>query len=309
MTVRNNIPIYSICWLNHAEGGLIGHLYEPESVEELKNICSILYEEGKTFDLIGHTSNIYFLPNYSVDYMVSTRQCNQYVETYDEIICDCGVSVMKLARKMVKDGIKGFEGLIDLPGTVAAAVYGNASCYNCSINALLVSCELLRPNGEIVVLSPKDLRLSKRSSVLKRSELTGVILSVILRKEKGNVEDIKKLSEQIHLVRKVTQPGPRDNLGSIYAVSNGWSLYSFIPRIVAKSITLFYNLFGKRRQQIAILLKLLGASDLMPYVHSWNRFIWKDERAHELFWKFHKLHQKMFKKSQFEIEIKGCHQE
>ena len=178
MIIRNNISVYDICWLNHAQGGMIGTFYEPENLDELRNICSTLYKEDKDFDLIGHTSNIYFLPDYSVANMVSTRKCNNIVEETDYIICDCGVSVAKLSHQMVDKGIKGFEGLIDLPGTVGAAVYGNASCYGCSINSLLISFELLKPDGDIVTVYPNDLKLSKRSSSLKRHELKGIILSV-----------------------------------------------------------------------------------------------------------------------------------
>ena len=59
------------------------------------------------------------------------------------------------------------------------------------------------------------------------------------------------------------------------------------------------------RKKKEFLFYLLGASDLLPYVYNWNRYIWKDEKAHTLFGKFHLLHQKMFKQSHFEIEIKG----
>ena len=60
-----------------------------------------------------------------------------------------------------------------------------------------------------------------------------------------------------------------------------------------------------KKLKINFILRILGAKDLAPYVYGWNRFIWKDEKAHILFWKFHNLHMKLFKNSDFEIEIKG----
>ena len=163
-----------------------------------------MYLKGKDFDLIGHTSNIYFLPDYSVDVMVSTRKCKQYTLTEDVIECDCGVPVAKLARKMVDEGVKGFEGLIDLPGTVGAAVYGNASCYGCSINSLLIAFDLLKPDGTIETMYPSDLKLTKRSSSLKRHELKGIILSVKLKKEQGVAVLLKNLADKNHHKRKVS---------------------------------------------------------------------------------------------------------
>ena len=310
MITRYKVPIYSICWLNHCKGGMIGTYYEPETIDELIEICRFLCQEGKHFDLIGHTSNIYFLPDYSVDYMISTRKCNQYYENENEIICDCGVSVMKLAHQMIDKGIKGFEGLVDLPGTVAASIYGNASCYQCSINELLISCDLLLPDGKIKTIKKEDLSLSMRSSALKCGELRGVIISATLRKEKGDRERIKKQAELYHKTRLETQPGPKDNLGSIYAHSDGWSLRVVLHRIIVLLYGFLLKMKGKTKNDIKekkknLLLTLLGAKDIIPYVFSWNRYIWKDEKSHDLFWKYHKIHKQLFNRSEFEIEIKS----
>lgn len=304
------MPIYSICWLNHAEGGVIGTFYEPENKEELTVLCRNLYKEGKKFDLIGYTSNIYFLPNYNANIIVSTRKVRDY-KVYDSyIVADCGVSVRKLSWLMVDSGVKGFEGLVDLPGTVGASVYGNASCYGCSINYLLESFELLRPDGETMVMNASELNISRRSTALKRGDLSGVILSVRLRKTKEDVALLKSLAAKNHQRRKATQPSPNDNLGSIYSVSQGWSMKSILPRVLANCYCAFLLLVGKKRNELTqykknCILTLLGAKELKPYVYGWNRYIWKDERAHDLFWKFHQIHKLMFKKSVFEIEIKG----
>lgn len=309
MIIRNNVPIYDICWLNYAKGGIIGTLYEPQNIEELCDICSTLNRERKRFDLIGHTSNIYFHPDYSVDAMVSTRKCKHHTLTENVIECDCGVPVAKLARKMVDEGVKGFEGLIDLPGTVGAAVYGNASCYGCSINSLLISFELLKPDGDIITVYPNDLKLSKRSSSLKRHELKGIILSVKLKKEQGDAIMLKELAEKNHHSRTVSQPSPKDNLGSIYANAKKKTLLGFIVNGIAKGLAFIYGFTGKKKKQIKdkqkeIVLSLLRARDLLPYVYGWNRYIWKDELAHTLFWKFDKIHKLLYKSNEFEIEIK-----
>lgn len=310
MIIKHNVAVYDICWLNHAKGGIIKTFYEPESKEELIEVCRRLYKDGKKFDLIGHTSNIYFLPNYNVDIMVSTRKVKDVQYEDKKIIADCGASVSTLARNMVKEGIKGFDGLIDLPGTVAASVYGNASCFGCSINALLESFELLKPNGEIILLKPEDLKLERRSSALKRGEMEGIILSVCLKKDIGDLEMIKLSAERHHQKRISTQPAPKDNLGSIYKSSGGWSRKSIMIRLIANCFSLILLLMGKKRsnikrEKIKLMLSMLGEKQLQPYVYGWNRYIWKDEKSHDLFWKFHYIHQKLFKKSDFEIEIKG----
>lgn len=310
MKQKNNIPIYSICWLNHAQGGMIGTFYEPETREELVDLCRFLYKEKKPFDLIGHTSNIYFLPNYSVDIMVSTRRLKNVQYKDDLIIADCGANVKVLAHAMVNDGIKGFEGLIDLPGTIAAAVYGNASCYECSINDMLVSVEFLKDDGDIVTLKPEDLKFTKRSSAIKRGEIKGVILSVTLHKENGDAKILKEQAEKNHRNRVLTQPGPKDNIGTIYAHTDGYSRKSYLVRLLVRLFVFIYRFIQKdkarvKRAGIDAILLMYNAKELKPYVYNWNRYIWKDEQSHELFWKFHEIHKKLFNKSDFEIEIKG----
>lgn len=308
MIIKHNVRIYDICWLNHAQGGMIGTFYEPETKEELIDLCRSLYKEKKQFDLIGHTSNIYFLPSYSVDIMVSTRKVKQVIYTRNSIIADCGASVKQLAHTMINEGVTGFEGLIDLPGTIAASVYGNASCYDCSINAMLTSVEFLKDDGEIIILKPEDLKFGRRSSVLKRGEVKGVILSVTLRKEYGNVEEIKALAEENHKRRLKTQPGPQDNLGSIYAIKDGYSRKSWMIRMLASVLCILLKIIKQNKvstNRKDLILRFYGAKDLQPYVYGWNRYIWKDEKSHVLFWKFHKIHQKLFNESLFEIEIKG----
>lgn len=309
MITKKSIPISQVSWLAYSQSGTIDTFYEPESKEELLELCQELYKQRADFEVIGHTTNIYFLPTYNADIIVSTRRVKEVRIARDYVEADCGASVKALALKMVQEGVEGFEGLIDLPGTVAAAVYGNASCYGCSINDLLISFDVLRPDGSIVTLTKKDLALSKRSSSFKRGEQSGVILSVKLKRCFGNKEIIQAKAEQNHQKRKTTQPPAQNNLGSIYRSSSSMTILGYLLKGVVGVYGFFVQSLGVHGDELArkkkyLTLSLIGARDLIPYVYSWNRFIWKDDNAHHLFWKFHRKHQLLFKNSDFEIEIK-----
>lgn len=304
MIVRNNVPIYNFCWLHHCKGGHVHYLYEPESKEELASLCKKLYKQDKCFDIVGYTSNIYFLPDYNTEVIISTRKVKSVVETEEVILADCGTSVSHLARKMVEEGVEGFEGLVDLPGTIGASIYGNASCYGCSINNLLISLEVLKPNCDIVTLYPKDLELTHRSSAFKRHEIEGVILSAKLNKKYGDAIELKQKAMEITHLRKSTQPGPANNLGSIYSNEEGSTYLGFILRIIGRLCKTIMSPFGIKISEIDVALYLLGEKDLNKYIFDWNRFIWYDENAHNAFWRYHKIHRLLFRKSQFEIEIK-----
>lgn len=96
-----------------------------------------------------------------------------------EIACDCGVNFSRLSKECIQLGCRGFEGQINLPGTVAAAVYNNSSCSSCGISSLFLRAELLTPCGDIRAISKDEMSFFVRSSALNRAEIEGVILQSV----------------------------------------------------------------------------------------------------------------------------------
>lgn len=60
-----------------------------------------------------------------------------------------------------------------------------------------------------------------------------------------------------------------------------------------------------RKKRMKFQLTLLGKPELSPYLWSWNRFIWKDEKAHEFFDTYIQFYKKHFTNAVLEIEVKG----
>lgn len=310
MITSENIAISDVSWLrrSYAENckGKVGVLYEPESLKELVELCTKLYKDHLSFDVIGCTSNIYFRPDYRTDIIVSTRRVNKWEEQESEIFCECGALVSSLSKKMISLGYAGFEGLIDLPGTIGASIYGNASCYKCSICALLISVDVLLPSGEIVSMPVESLKLKHRSTIFKTKEQVGVILSAKLMKKKSDAVELLSLAESNHLHRKTHQIGPGDNLGSIFAVGGPkfkLKIVSAMGFLYSKVLSLF-NVKHVREKRMYMQLLILGKPELAPYVYEWNRYVWKDEKAHELFDSYVSLYLRLFSGARIEIEIK-----
>lgn len=106
-------------------------------------MVEFLCENKKDFKVIGHTSNLYFKNTYRTDAIISTRKMTAYIEKDGKLICDAGVNISQLSKHCVEQGIVGFEGLVGLPGTVAAAVVNNSSCFKCSIFDLLIDVDVI----------------------------------------------------------------------------------------------------------------------------------------------------------------------
>lgn len=273
----------------------------------MQELCVELRAKGLNYDLIGHTSNTLYAPDYRAECIVSTRKLTCFEIKKNEIICECGTSVRKLAKAAVEAGVKGYEGLVDLPGTVAAAVYGNAGCYGCSISRLLIEAQVLTEKGELQTVKPDWFAFASRSSALKRGEKSGTILTLKLKAEHGDQTELAHRAAQNHYTRKLTQPAPQGTLGSIFANDGKPTLLNRIITTITKIYEVLLNIVGsketkQKRKHLTFLL--LNATDVEPYVHHWNCYWWRDEKAHELFWKYVRLHRRMFTRSVFEIEIK-----
>lgn len=308
MKVQHNIKTYSVTWLantydEETSTGLIENYYIPDDVNELAELCKSMYHNHEKFMVVGHTSNLYFLPKTNIKNIISTRNLTYWHRKGEIAICNCGVHVKRLVKAMVDDGIKGYACMIDLPGTVGAAIYGNAGVSHDSISNVLIDVEMLMPDGTIKTITKEKLKFDIRSSALKRHTLNGVILSCRLNCIPGDKTAIKNIAEHVHQWRIKNQPGPSRNLGTTTVIyKNNSTMYGYAVRAVAKFVSII--LFRRHSScYLSVILTLTGMKHLFPYLAGLNRYIWKDKKGHNYFADYMKLVSKMYKKPQLEIEV------
>lgn len=200
---------------------------------------------------------------------------------------------------MVMQGVDGFYGMIDLPGTVAAAVFGNAGCYGCDMSGVFYSADILLDTGEIKTFNHTEMQFARRDSILKKRLIKGVILSVALKCVHGDFESIQKKANDAHEDRIMNQPGPTDNLGSSFRSGSKTILYRMLIRLAMAYKRLTKNACPVHHY----LLKWTGHKHLIPYLYEMNRFIFIDENAHVAFDEYVSLYKKFHKGANLEIEI------
>lgn len=313
---RNNIP-YSVntplktkTWIK--TGGICNFYIQPQSIKQLEIITQFLFENKIKFEVVGATSNSFFTNQYNPQVVISTLHLNNITQTDNHIICECGVLVSKLARECVQKGIGGFSGLVNLPGTVAAAIYGNASCFGCSLSQLLESITILQfdeQNSQTHThkLRYEDLKFEHRSSDLKKKIITGVIISIQLKKINSDPQIEIKKAENATRKRKLSQEKSLNNLGSVY----GKLIYrKNIKNIIAYSIKRLFKTLHLANDGILIYkyiqLRQYGYLCLNKYISdkNINTFIWQDEKAEEMFQTYQEFMNKVYINPQLEIEIK-----
>lgn len=299
---EQNVPLSRKTWIK--TGGICACWITPTSVVQLKEVCKYLYANGIRFDLVGQTSNMFFHSTYNPQVVVSTVKVNKYEISGDTFLCECGVSVIKLAKDCLAKGYAGFYGLVGLPGTVASAVVNNAGCFKCSISSMLVSADVLLSDGTIRTLLKEDFQYSHRSSAFKRREKKGIILSVKLKAEKAdNIEEEYRKSEETKLYRKNKQEGPNRNLGSVFSKME--YRYTKKNRFVAITSNMMSKLGAdKKRIYKKMLLWLYGYTDLNRYISDKqiNTFVWRDAEAEAKFFRYKEFMGKVYENLTIEIE-------
>lgn len=309
--IKNNIPhetdvmLTKKSWIR--QGGECEYWIEPENKEQLFEVCKYLYHKGVVFDIVGQTSNIFFHSTYHPEVVISTTGVKDYVIVNDILTADCGVPVVKLAKDMLEQGYEGFSGLTGLPGTVASAIVNNAGCFGCSLSSMLISADVLLSNGSIETWQADDFGYSHRSSILKRKEKDGVVLSVRLKlKKAGNPEEEKKKAESAMNYRRTKQEHSGRNLGSVFASRKMKKNVKNIVTVMVQNIVGAMRLMPKRRAQKHMLLWLYGYKNLAPYVsdRNVNTFVWRDEGAEQMFAKYKEFIDNVFDDAVLEIEEK-----
>ncbi len=289
-------------------GGVAEFWITPNEIQELIDLGTFLYQNNINFELVGSTSNIFFKDEYNPNIVISTRKLNRYEETSDSIVCECGVNVAKLSKDCVTKGYQGFYGLINLPGTVAASVYNNAGCFECSISERLELIQLLSMNGETITLLRDDLGFLHRSSALKRDEIKGIILTVKLKKEDAiSVSKEIECADTVTQIRKHTQEGAVLNLGSIYSnCSYRINVINIVGILLIKILGRFHIIKNINKAIKKTMLNIYGYRYLDDYISdkSLNTFIWRDEEAECMFEQYQHFMNKVYTGLTIEIEIK-----
>jgi len=96
----------------------------------------------------------------------------------------------QLSRYCIYSGIPGFEGFVDLPGTVGGAAINNSGCFG-SLTSNVVESVIIIKDGEREILTNNQMQYSHRNSIIKSKRLKAAVLSVKFKIE--NKEDSRLL--------------------------------------------------------------------------------------------------------------------
>jgi UDP-N-acetylmuramate dehydrogenase len=125
-----------------------------------------------------------------------------------------GAILQKLVDTTVDAGLKGLETMTGIPGSVGAAIYGNAGAYGHSIAERVCTVRLF--DGErIRDISGKESEFRYRESVFKQRK-DWIILAAELTMESGDPRALRETADKILEIRNRKYPPTMKCAGSIF---------------------------------------------------------------------------------------------
>lgn len=204
-------------------GGPVRALAVPSDVSSLSKICHYLKENKIAPLILGNGTNILFPDEGLKDvFIISTEKLGKMFLLPDGgLYAEAGVSLAKLASFAQQQALKGLEFASGIPGTLGGACIMNAGAYGGEIKDVIESvvCYYL-PEQRLYELSREQCDFSYRSSLFKK--LGGaVILSAVLRLEKGESEEIAAKTRELNEKRREKQPLDLPSAGSAFKRPEG----------------------------------------------------------------------------------------
>ena len=291
ITYEEDVKLSKRTWIHR--GGMCKFYITPVNSTELSQLIGF-FADKVSFD---------------IDVVISTLKCRSTVFLDNEITCECGMLVSRLAKECVEKGISGFEYLTSLPGTIAGGIYNNSSCRENCITDNLIDIEFIDKEGKVIVLSKKDLSLSFRTSIFKLKKIEGCVLKARFAIVKADREQLKKIAEKNEENRRKILASPSKNLGC--TVNRPFSLgkMNLLLRIFLFLCRKSFRLFLSQEKTDLVCHKILflitGNKQLGKYVSPKNvlTFLWLDDKADEQFDNYLSFMHRYFRTDSLEIEV------
>jgi len=202
----------------------------PEDIEELQKLIRFLHEEKLPYDIIGNGTNL-LVSDAGVDHVVVEigralegiellLEANASDEKTYYIRVLAGTLLSKAAQFAATQELSGMEALRGIPGTLGGAVTMNAGAYGTEMKDVLYSVDVLTPEGELQTLTPAELALGYRHSVIPERGYFVVAATLALRK--GDPAEIQARMADFQNRRKEKQPLDKASAGSTFKRPEGY---------------------------------------------------------------------------------------
>lgn len=198
-------------------GGPAEWFVAPRSLESLQASVEYALINELPITVLGAGSNLLISDRGIPGLVIATRHMRHanFDSETGMVTFAAGESIPALAWAAAERGWEGFEWAVGIPGTIGGAVVMNAGAHQSCIADILVSAEVLTPDGTLQTLSAEQLNYSYRTSVLQGSNL--IVTQATLQLQPGaDPAEVTARTKQHKKHRLATQPYHLPSCGSVF---------------------------------------------------------------------------------------------
>jgi len=195
-------------------GGPAKFFIEPLDLKDLKQAASLAKTNDTPIFLLGSGSNVLvndkgisgIVLQLSSPYFKKISRKNNFFEI------GSGLLLARLVKYALERSLSGVEFLASIPGTVGGALAMNAGAWGKDIGNIIEKVTVMDYNGNIKILSRKNIKLEYRKSSLSKY----IILSCRIRLVKKHKQEIRDTMRKYIKFRQNSQESYYSNAGCIF---------------------------------------------------------------------------------------------
>lgn len=194
-------------------GGPASVFLEAASEKAFAEALHMSQESGAAFTVIGSGTNL-IVSDQGFDGIVLRLTASAIEQEGATIRAEAGAELQTLVDYCIDQGLRGLETMTGIPGSVGAAVYGNAGAYGHSINER-VRCVRFLDGPAVRFFGPLECQFHYRESIFKKRK-DWVILAVELALTPADKAELRKSADEIFQIRLAKYPPTMKCAGSIF---------------------------------------------------------------------------------------------
>lgn len=196
-------------------GGPADVLVKPKSTQAIIDTIKLCKANEVPFTVIGNGSNLLVKDGGIRGVVIKiSNNFNEIHLSGTKLRVKAGAMLPKIGQIALKNELTGFEFAAGIPGTVGGAIVMNAGAHGGEMKDIVTKVTALDHNGDIKILSTKDMEFGYRTSILHHTDM--IVLEVEFELKQGNKDKIKEKMDSLKEKRINTQPLSYPNAGSTF---------------------------------------------------------------------------------------------
>jgi UDP-N-acetylmuramate dehydrogenase len=227
LTVSEGVPLSR--YTRFGIGGPADLYAETDDVETFVAALAAAHSSGIPTMVIGGGTNL-VVSDRGFHGIVLRYRGDRLIAAGRRVIADAGAVFEDLVDFAIEHGLQGLETFAGIPGSVGAAVYGNAGAYGHSLSERVAGVRF-HDSREIRVFTNEECQFQYRESIFKRHK-DWIVFSAELLLEPADAGRLRETADGILKVRNEKFPVTMRCAGSIFKNL----LFEELPAAVAAEV-------------------------------------------------------------------------